>query len=489
MRKVMLTVLLAVMFSLSGCLSQVSVKWGDGDGEVSYDNTTNTLSSGLADQQTTHVLNLTGCEDGSLGIGSSQTLTFSGYLAESILYQQHTAEARNVATGIPAAVVIEQMTYEEAEAVAEGEGARIPVSSWNNPLAPETSKGTVDLDSIDDEAESEFFVLGLIPNTDNVLKGFSMLQKTHQAITIEGYLVRDFEGNSGYDLHPGNLEASNCAVQVGDQNRENLFVVVTEITSENGVVSSDGRAKGEWNLGQMPFLGRNGFLLFTLATIVGGGGAAFMFSNKQVVTGADNRARVLLGEEGMIASARAKAKAAAGRVSSQSQPEPQREQAPAPKKPEKKKKQEEEKPPKSSFDIDAALSSSSSSSKGPSRQKSSSVVASEESQKMDQQISSQQETRVFSSEPRRSSSVVSNTAQSQQSNQQTSQGHFSSMSSGNKAPPASMKSEPKKKVRKTRSVKKAATTPEQKTEPVPQPAGNTEKFWEAEEEEFEDFSL
>ena len=488
MRKVMLTVLLAVMFSLSGCLSQVSVKWGDGDGEVSFDNTTNTLSSGLADQQTTHVLNLTGCEDGSLGIGSSQTLTFSGYLAESILYQQHTAEARNVATGIPAAVVIEQMTYEEAEAVAEGEGARIPVSSWNNPLAPETSKGTVDLDSIDDEAESEFFVLGLIPNTDNVLKGFSMLQKTHQAITIEGYLVRDFEGNTGYDLHPGNLEASNCAVQVGDQNRENLFVVVTEITSENGVVSSDGRAKGEWNLGQMPFLGRNGFLLFTLATIVGGGGAAFMFSNRQVVTGADNRARVLLGEEGMIASARAKAKAAAGRVSSQVQPEPQTEQAPAPKKPEKKKK-EEEKAPKSSFDIDAALSSSSSSSKGPSRQKSSSVVASEESQKMDQQISSQQETRVFSSEPRRSSSVVSNTAPSQQNNQQTSKGHFSSMSSGNKALPASMKSEPKKKVRKTRSVKKAATTPEPKTEPVSQPAGNTEKFWEAEEEEFEDFSL
>ena len=488
MRKVMLTVLLAVMFSLSGCLSQVSVKWGDGDGEVSFDNTTNTLSSGLADQQTTHVLNLTGCEGGSLGIGSSQTLTFSGYLAESILYQQHTAEARNVATGIPAAVVIEQMTYEEAEAVAEGEGARIPVSSWNNPLAPETSKGTVDLDSIDDEAESEFFVLGLIPNTDNVLKGFSMLQKTHQAITIEGYLVRDFEGNTGYDLHPGNLEASNCAVQVGDQNRENLFVVVTEITSENGVVSSDGRAKGEWNLGQMPFLGRNGFLLFTLATIVGGGGAAFMFSNKQVVTGADNRARVLLGEEGMIASARAKAKAAAGRVSSQVQPEPEREQAPAPKKPEKKKK-EEEKAPKSSFDIDAALSSSSSSSKGPSRQKSSSVVASEESQKMDEQISSQQETRVFSSEPRRSSSVVSNTAPSQQNNQQTSKGHFSSMSSGNKAPPASVKSEPKKKVRKTRSVKKAATTPEPETEPVSQPAANTEKFWETEEEEFEDFSL
>ena len=488
MRKVMLTVLLAVMFSLSGCLSQVSVKWGDGDGEVSFDNTTNTLYSGLADQQTTHVLNLTGCEDGSLGIGSSQTLTFSGYLAESILYQQHTAEARNVATGIPAAVVIEQMTYEEAEAVAEGEGARIPVSSWNNPLAPETSKGTVDLDSIDDEAESEFFVLGLIPNTDNVLKGFSMLQKTHQAITIEGYLVRDFDGNTGYDLHPGNLEASNCAVQVGDQNRENLFVVVTEITSENGVVSSDGRAKGEWSLGQMPFLGRNGFLLFTLATIVGGGGAAFMFSNKQVVTGADNRARVLLGEEGMIASARAKAKAAAGRGSIRTQPEPQREQAPPPKKPEKKKKQEE-KAPKSSFDIDAALSSSSSSSKGPSRQKSSSVVASEESQKMAEQISSQQETRVFSSEPRRSSSVVSNTAPSQQNNQQTSQGHFSSMSSGNKAPPASMKSEPKKKVRKTRSVKKAATTPEPETEPVSQPAGNTEKFWEAEEEEFEDFSL
>lgn len=484
MRRVFLAVLLAVIFSLSGCLSQVSVKWGEDDGEISYDSGTNTVTSGLADQQTSHALNLTGCEDGTLGINSSQTLTFSGYLAESILYQQHTAEARNVATGVPAAVVIEQMTYEDAESVAEGEGARIPVSSWNNPLAPETSKGTVDLDSIDDEADSEFFVLGLIPNTENILKGFTMLQKTHQAITIEGYLVRDFEGNTGYELHPGNLVASNCAVQVGDQNRENLFVVVTEITSENGVVSSDGRAKGEWNLGQMPFLGRNGFMIFTLATIVGGGGAAFMFSNKQVITGADNRARVLLGEEGMIASARAKAKAAAGIGSTQVQPEPRGEQAPAPKKPEKKKPQEE-KAPKSSFDIDAALSSSSGGSKGPSRQKSNSVVASEESQKMDQQISSQQETRVFSSEPRRSSGVVSNTAQSQQNNPQTSQGHFSSMSAGSKAPPAVKKSEPSKKVRKTRSVKKTAPKPE----PEVQPANNQNKFWEEEEEEFEDFSL
>lgn len=484
MRRVFLAVLLAVIFSLSGCLSQVSVKWGEDDGEISYDSGTNTVTSGLADQQTSHALNLTGCEDGTLGINSSQTLTFSGYLAESILYQQHTAEARNVATGVPAAVVIEQMTYEDAESVAEGEGARIPVSSWNNPLAPETSKGTVDLDSIDDEADSEFFVLGLIPNTENILKGFTMLQKTHQAITIEGYLVRDFEGNTGYELHPGNLVASNCAVQVGDQNRENLFVVVTEITSENGVVSSDGRAKGEWNLGQMPFLGRNGFMIFTLATIVGGGGAAFMFSNKQVITGADNRARVLLGEEGMIASARAKAKAAAGIGSTQVQPEPRGEQAPAPKKPEKKKPQED-KAPKSSFDIDAALSSSSGGSKGPSRQKSNSVVASAESQKMDQQISSQQETRVFSSEPRRSSGVVSNTAQSQQNNPQTSQGHFSSMSAGSKAPPAVKKSEPSKKVRKTRSVKKTAPKPE----PEVQPANNQNKFWEEEEEEFEDFSL
>ena len=56
-------------------------------------------------------------------------------------------------------------------------------------------------------------------------------------------------------------------------------------------------------------IGRNGFVMFMLITLVAGGGGAFFYSNSQVVRGADKKASVLLGEKGMKASARAKAEA------------------------------------------------------------------------------------------------------------------------------------------------------------------------------------
>ena len=107
-----------------------------------------------------------------------------------------------------------------------------------------------------------------------------------------------------------NSEATNCEVRVVDT-PEGYYVVVTKITLESGVISSDGKSSDEWKMGQMPLLGRNGFVMFMLITLVAGGGGAFFYSNSQVVRGADKKASVLLGEKGMIASARAKAEAKA----------------------------------------------------------------------------------------------------------------------------------------------------------------------------------
>ena len=66
-------------------------------------------------------------------------------------------------TAVTAAVAIQAMSITDAENVKDGEGARIDVKEWVSPLMPETRAGTVDLDEIDSETESDWYVLGLIP--------------------------------------------------------------------------------------------------------------------------------------------------------------------------------------------------------------------------------------------------------------------------------------------------------------------------------------
>lgn len=478
MRRALLAFILALLFSLSGCLSEVSVNWGESSGEISYDSQNNAVTTGLGPEQTTYNLDLAGCENSSVTQGASIPLRFTGYLATSILYQSHLGDPTGVDHAVPAAVVIEEMSFSDAESVKEGEGARIPVKSWDEPLGPETSKGTVDLDS--NNLEDDYFVLGLIPQTENILNGFSALQKTHQAVTITGFIVTGYEvGSSQNSLQSTSKqgdETPSCEVQVNrDETPEEYYVVVTKITLESGVISSDGKSSDEWKMGQMPLLGRNGFVMFTLITLVAGGGGAFFYSNSQVVRGANKKASVLLGEKGMIASARAKAEA---KSASKKKPANDQYSASEPKPKVQKPKPQKKKEQKSSFDIDAALSSSSNSNSGPSKKSKSSVVASQDAKNMDAEIKQTSEPRVFSSEPRRSSGVVSN---SMDNNQTSKREHFSSMSNTSTPKPVAKQ----KKVRKTRSVKKAA-------EPEPESIEkevNSQKFWEEEEEEFEDFSL
>lgn len=477
MRRALMAFILVVLFSLSGCLSEVSVNWGDGSGEVSYDSQNNAVSTGLSPEQTTYNLDLAGCENSTVTQDASVPLKFTGYLAESRLYESHSDNTNHIDDSVAAAVVIKEMSFSDAESVREGEGARIPVKDWTYPLNPETNKGTVDLDSND--LSEDFFVLGLIPQTENILNGFSALQKNHQAVTISGYIVYNYEENPSTmnleNFNSQNSEATNCEVRVVDT-PEGYYVVVTKITLESGVISADGKSSDEWKMGQMPLLGRNGFVMFMLITLVAGGGGAFFYSNSQVVRGADKKASVLLGEKGMIASARAKAEA---KAASKKKPATDQYSAPEPKPEVKKPKPQKKKEQKSSFDIDAALSTSSNTNSGPSNKSKSSVVASQEAKEMDAEIKSTSETRVFSSEPRRTSSVVSS---STETNQTTKREHFSSMSNTSSSPKPVAK---QKKVRKTRSVKKAAA-------PEPEPVEkemNSQKFWEEEEEEFEDFSL
>ena len=70
-------------------------------------------------------------------------------------------------TAVTAAVAIQSMAIGDAENMKDGEGARIDIKQWDRPLSPETrGTGTVDLDDIDQEEESDWYILGLIPTSE-----------------------------------------------------------------------------------------------------------------------------------------------------------------------------------------------------------------------------------------------------------------------------------------------------------------------------------
>ena len=127
MRRALLAFILVLLFSLSGCLSEVSVNWGDGSGEVSYDSQTNAVTTGLGPEQITYNLDLAGCENSTATPEASVPLKFTGYLAASQLYQSHSDNTNHIDNSVAAAVAIKEMSFSDAESVKEGEGARIPV--------------------------------------------------------------------------------------------------------------------------------------------------------------------------------------------------------------------------------------------------------------------------------------------------------------------------------------------------------------------------
>ena len=486
---------------LAGCLSPTTAGWGQGDGEVKVDFSTESASatSSLGDEKESFDQLLpVGCNETRVLDNGGSPVKFTGYMAASHFYETHDQlnGAKELDLAVTVSVAIKSMSMNEAVSVDGEQIPRVQVKNWNLPLYPETGAGNIDLDEVDMDSSSKWFVLGLIPTTENILYGMQALGEWHQPIQIEGYLVDTNKSiTAGYysSYHEVN---DNCEMKIGQNNIESVYLMVTSIKFEDSVITLDGGSSDEWVLGDVPMLGRGGFIMFLLIAGIGGAVTMFMLSKIAVAKGASHSMEVLVGKKAMAAVSRVKsdmkqARSAGMKSSKQRNVEARQDASTEAKKEGVKpaKKQTVDSPSLAGFDLDSALQS------GPSESitsefgsKSSSAVVTTEAKNIASQATSipqsvtQQRSIPVSSAVNVSSvttaqsSVISNTEPTA-----SKRSHFSSSVPRSSKP----QQQPQKKVVKKRATKKAQQPePETWTESKQETTNSPE-----EEEEFSDFSF
>lgn len=486
MRQVLLGLLLASLFVLAGCLAPTVAEWDDSiDVERNGDGTF-TFTSKLGDETVTETHAEYGCLDGEGGSDKTGKIKFEGYMSASIIYDSHDSNAKNITLASTAAVAIEAMPFKSAKNVLSGDGQRVEVKDWADPVNPESGQGTVDLDDIDDETESDWFVLGLIPASENINDGMVSLGEYHQPVRISGYLIEITQEVGGTMIaggFPNNPEFNaDCVADTGTSRINRLFVLVTEIELTDSTVSIDGEDDDEYKLGDVPFLGRTGFIFFFLIVGIGGGVGAYMYSSMRVNMSARNIALTLLGKEGVEKAAQVRRDVEdakeAGMTTPDQRRKEQRKQSKSPPPAKASKKKQEEDDGFGSFSIDSALSVSSDSSPVKSEfGAGGSVVASEDAKRVEKQVKST-ESFVPPTSTFGSSSVPTSSSVPSSSPAPTSV-------PSSRSPPARREPEveEKPKVRRRRAVRKAEPEPEPEVEPE-----ETKATYD-DEEEFSDFSF
>ena len=497
MRRGRLAVFLVLSMALAGCLGPTTASWGKGGGEIHVEVTEDStvIRTGLGpDIQTFDDLQAVGCatESGELGTNTTTPLRFPGYLASSNFYSSHSAlgGANGLDYAVSASVAIQSMSLDAVKTMPEGEGPRVEVKNWDMPLNPETGSGTVDLDEIDRDSDSQWYILGLIPTSENIHNGMVSLAEWHQPVSISGYLVQGNSTGNAPGYYNSQTAESDCRLSIGTSNSERIFVLVTSIELKNGaVVSSDGESDDEWVYGDVPVFGRAGFILFFLVVGVGGSVGAFILSKMFVLQGAKSTMKTLLGKSGMDAIKQVKkdvkSAKSAGLSSPSDRKKEMRKQAPKAA-PEKKKKSSE--PALAGFDLDSVLSSAPSTSQNTEfGGKGSSVVMTEESKQMDRELKEQSPEPVSSVPssirstvpPRQTSSNVSSSVSSPS---QASE-HYSSSA------PASTKKSTKGPPKRKTVRKRRATVKQSEPEEQPQPKQTARETYSEPEEDFSDFSF
>ena len=281
-------------------------------------------------------------------------------MSASQIYESHNGELLNedVAFATAAAIAVHSMSFADAKNLQSGQGERVEVKDWSDPVGPKTGAGTANLEKIDSESDTKWFVLGLIPASENINDGVAALGKYHQPVRITGYLVESQNGGSpvgGIWSGPNDVQVSqDCVARTGNQNIAQVYVLVTKIELADNVVSLDGEHEDEYTFGSVPFLGRTGFILFLLVVGAGGAVGAYMYSSLRMRMSARSVALTLLGKEGVEKAAQvrkdvAKAKKE-GSYDGPAKPKAESKPKPAPK---KSKKNEDD--GFGSFSIDSAL--------------------------------------------------------------------------------------------------------------------------------------
>ena len=478
---------------LAGCLSPTTAGWGQGDGEVKVDFSTESTSatSSLGDEkQSFDELLPVGCDDTRTLDNGGNPIKFTGYMAASHFYETHDSlnGAKDLDLAVTVSVAIKSMSMNEAVGVDGEQIPRIQVKNWNLPLYPETGAGNIDLDEIDSDSSSKWFVLGLIPTTENILYGMQALGEWHQPIQIEGYLVDTNKTMSAGYYSSSHEVNGNCEMKIGQSNIESVYLMVTSIKLEDSVITSSGDSSDEWVLGDVPILGRGGFIMFILIVGIGGAVTMFMFSKIAVAKGASHSMETLVGKKAMAAVSRVKsdmkqARSVGMKSSKQRNAEARKDASTEAKKEGviPAKRETADSISLTGFDLDSALQS------GPSESitsdfgsKSSSVVITTEAKNIESKVTSIPRSVAPRSSPVTStvhttqSSVISNT-----DSVPSKHSHFSSSVAGSSKP-----QQPKKKVVKKRAAKKV-----QQPEVESWTDNKQETTNSSEEEEFSDFSF
>ena len=447
--------LLVLLMFMSGCIYSTTPEWGTGDGQLKVEINDNSadIQSELGDGFDESVP-IVDCE------GSKFKVT--GLLISSTNYDSHP-DMDNIESAMGAAVIIHTMTWNEASGVEEGTAGRINVKEWSSPVNPTEAVG-----SKLSENEDDWEVIGIIPGSENIADGLNVLEHWHQPIELSGYVLET----------DGVQSATEEGCELDGQGHG---MVVTNIKTEQGIVSKNGDSDDEYSLGDTDIFGGWTFILFFLIVGIGGGVGLFIFSTMVIRQGARATAEALLGREGFAKAIQMKkdikSSRKAGIESIEDRAARQRKSSPPP----KKSKEKDVAIP--GFSLDNVLAAGDSDDSPKAFGGGGSVVVTSEAKEIQQtQVVSSVVNDIPSSTPMPSAGVVTS-----QSEAPAKKGHFSAsmVSSRSQSPAASNAPTKASKPVKRRAVKKRAAKP---VEPEPAPVKN-KRASISDDEEFSDFSF
>lgn len=477
-RQHLVLVAIALLIPLSGCVAPSGPEWGDGQGTVKVTtiDTNHTVETWLGTTNHTYVIQQHGCEGPDLIEGSTAPISVEGWMSASAIYDDHSALDRDDLTNaVAASAAVNLMSFESAGFIETG--IRVEPTNWDDPLRPETGNGEGDLDG---EPEGAWAIIGVIPATEEVAQGITILDSWHQPIRIEGFVL----DGSISSTNPADATLMGCRLSgsvAGGTPVQKLVMVVTSVTVDGSSIGSAAVDGDRYVLGDVPIVGRTGYIIALIVVGLGGGAGLFVASTALNMRDARRTARLLLGEdnfEAAMASDRAAEEARQEERARTAEPDYISTAAPAKPAPEPKKSTPEPEPEPSAlsaFSLDDVLGSPS------------------ESTSPFSKASGPSGGGVVASAPLPSSSPASSSPQSTSPATTSVPSRTSGPPQSRSAPPTSSaesippRSDPPVRRRTVRATRNDPTPPQPAPAPEPEPERSAPRS--EPEEDFSDFSI